>query len=121
MPALTHAISASTTGAATEALSGSSQIIVIGVGVVAVVSLLIAVVFRRQVLAAGEGTESMQLIARANDKIADAQDLRKWNTRAVGTADVVPLLKTAIDTLDRCLAVSKHLLEAAPGWLSDSP
>lgn len=53
--------------------------------------------------------DATTLIARANDKIADAQDLRKWNTRAVGTADVVPLLKTAIDTLDRCLLASRVL------------
>ncbi|PPK92939.1 K(+)-stimulated pyrophosphate-energized sodium pump [Kineococcus xinjiangensis] len=103
MPALTHAISASTTGAATEALSGSSQIIVIGVGVVAVVSLLIAVVFRRQVLAAGEGTESMQLIARAIQEGASAYLRRQFKTLvwfAVAVFGVLFLLPAG-DTTER--------------------
>ncbi|GAB7191609.1 sodium-translocating pyrophosphatase [Kineococcus sp. NUM-3379] len=80
MPALAQSIAASTTGAATDALSGPSQIIVIGVGVVAVLSLLVAVVFRRQVLAADEGTEKMQAIALSVQEGASAYLRRQFRT-----------------------------------------
>ena len=47
--------------------------------------------------------DTVKLVTRANDKIKDVSDLRKWNTRAVGIANIAPLLQTALDTLDRCL------------------
>ncbi len=46
-------------------LSGGNLTLVVVVGVIALVALAMAVVFRRQVLAAGEGTENMQTIAQA--------------------------------------------------------
>ena len=46
-----------------ESLSSSAQGIAVAVAVVAVLALAAAFVFRRQVLAAGEGTERMQAIA----------------------------------------------------------
>ena len=51
--------------AATVDLSGGNLILVIIVGVIALVALVMAVVFRGQVLAAGEGTENMRTIAQA--------------------------------------------------------
>ncbi|GAA4969630.1 sodium-translocating pyrophosphatase [Kineococcus glutinatus] len=80
MPALAHVTAASTTGVATGSLTGSSQIIVGGVGAVAVLSLLVAVVFRRQVLAAADGTEAMQAIARAVQEGASAYLRRQFRT-----------------------------------------
>ena len=61
-------------------LTGSSQAIVVGVGAVALLSLLVAVLFRRSVLAAGEGTESMQAIARAVQEGASAYLRRQFRT-----------------------------------------
>jgi len=52
-------------GAATVDLTGGNLILVVIVGVIALVALVMAVVFRGQVLAAGEGTENMRTIARA--------------------------------------------------------
>src|SRR3954466_9977480 len=46
-------------------LSGSNVTLVVIVGVVALLALAMGFVFRRQVLAAGEGTENMRTIARA--------------------------------------------------------
>ena len=61
-----HIFAASTGGeAATVDLSGGNLTFVVIVGVIALVALVMAVVFRGQVLAAGEGTENMKNIAQA--------------------------------------------------------
>lgn len=56
--------------------------------------------------------DTVKLVTRANDKIKAVSDLRKWNTRAVGIANIAPLLQTALDTLDRCLLASRVLFLA---------
>lgn len=72
---------------------GSTSITIVGViAAVAVASLLIAVVLRRQVLAAGEGTESMREIARAVQEGASAYLSRQFRTLALFAVVVCALL-----------------------------
>ncbi|WP_432510414.1 sodium-translocating pyrophosphatase [Kineococcus sp. SYSU DK001] len=63
-----------------ESLSSSAQGITIAVAVVAVLALAAAFVFRRQVLAAGEGTERMQAIAGSVQRGAAAYLRRQFRT-----------------------------------------
>ncbi|KQY24152.1 potassium transporter [Cellulomonas sp. Root485] len=72
---------------------GSTSITIVSViAAVAVASLLIAVVLRRQVLAAGEGTESMREIARAVQEGASAYLSRQFRTLALFAVIVCALL-----------------------------
>ena len=64
-------------------LSGSNLTLVVIVGVIALVALAMAVFFRNQVLAAGEGTENMQNIAAAVQEGASAYLTRQFKTLAV--------------------------------------
>ncbi len=64
-------------------LSGLNLTFVAVVGVIAVVALVMAVVFRREVLAASEGTENMQRIALAVQEGASAYLARQFRTLAV--------------------------------------
>jgi K(+)-stimulated pyrophosphate-energized sodium pump len=73
-------------GAATVDLSGGNLILVVIVGVIALVALVMAVVFRGQVLAAGEGTENMRTIARAVQEGANAYLTRQFRTLAIFAA-----------------------------------
>jgi K(+)-stimulated pyrophosphate-energized sodium pump len=73
-------------------LSGNNLTLVAIVAVVAVVALAMGVVFRRQVLAADEGTERMQTIARAVQEGASAYLNRQFRTLAVFVAIVFVLL-----------------------------
>ncbi len=65
---------------------GNDLALVVGVAVVALLALVMAFVFRRQVLAAGEGTEAMQTIARAVQEGASAYLRRQFKTLAVFAA-----------------------------------
>src|SRR5690242_11012004 len=79
-----HIFAAATGGeAATVDLSGGNLTFVVIVGVIALVALVMAVVFRGQVLAAGEGTENMKNIARAVQEGASAYLGRMFKTLAV--------------------------------------
>src|SRR3954454_3331469 len=73
-------------GAATLDLTGGNLILVVIVGVIALVALVMAVVFRGQVLAAGEGTENMRTIARAVQEGANAYLTRQFRTLAIFAA-----------------------------------
>jgi K(+)-stimulated pyrophosphate-energized sodium pump len=73
-------------GAATVDLTGGNLILVVIVGVIALVALVMAVVFRKQVLAAGEGTENMRTIARAVQEGANAYLTRQFRTLAIFAA-----------------------------------
>lgn len=48
-------------------------------------------------------------VGRASDAIKHLADLRIWNTRALGTADVTPLLQSGLDALQQCANVSRGL------------
>jgi K(+)-stimulated pyrophosphate-energized sodium pump len=69
--------------ATTADLSGGNLVLVVVVGVVAAVALVMGVMFRQQVLAAGEGTTTMQEIARAVQEGASAYLTRQFRTLAV--------------------------------------
>src|SRR3954465_4641452 len=61
-------------------LSGGNVTLVVVVAVVALLALAMGFVFRRQVLAASEGTENMRTIARAVQEGASAYLNRQFNT-----------------------------------------
>jgi K(+)-stimulated pyrophosphate-energized sodium pump len=74
------------------ALTGGNYTLVVLVAVVAAVALVMGLVFRRQVLAAGEGTAGMQEIARAVQEGASAYLNRQFRTLAVFVVLVFGLL-----------------------------
>jgi K(+)-stimulated pyrophosphate-energized sodium pump len=80
MSGLTFA--AESSGAAVD-LSGGNLSFVIIVGVIAVVALAMSMMFRSQVLAAGEGTTKMQTIAQAVQEGAKAYLTRQFRTLAI--------------------------------------
>ncbi|MGA7688831.1 MAG: sodium-translocating pyrophosphatase [Jiangellales bacterium] len=65
------------------ALSGTNTTYVVGVAVIAVIALAMAFVFRREVLAAGEGTPRMQEIAKAVQEGASAYLSRQFRTLGI--------------------------------------
>ncbi|GAA1651417.1 sodium-translocating pyrophosphatase [Georgenia ruanii] len=72
---------------------GTSSLIIVGaIGVIAVAALVIAVVLRRQVLAADQGTPRMREIARAVQEGASAYLNRQFRTLAVFAVVVFALL-----------------------------
>jgi K(+)-stimulated pyrophosphate-energized sodium pump len=83
----------STSAAAAEVvITGSDQVIVIGVAVVAVVALIIAFVLRAGVLAAGTGTPKMQEISAAVQEGAAAYLARQFRTLGIFVVIVFVLL-----------------------------
>ncbi len=64
-------------------LAGGNTSVVIVVAVIALVALVMAAVFRQEVLAADEGTESMKAIAQAVQEGASAYLTRQFRTLAV--------------------------------------
>jgi K(+)-stimulated pyrophosphate-energized sodium pump len=64
-------------------LSSSNTTLVIVVGVIAIFAVAIAMVFRRQVLAADEGTENMKTIALAVQEGASAYLSRQFKTLSI--------------------------------------
>ncbi|PRY16076.1 sodium-translocating pyrophosphatase [Kineococcus rhizosphaerae] len=75
-----------------ESLSSSAQGIAVAVAIISVLALAAAYVFRRQVLAAGEGTERMQAIAGAVQSGASAYLRRQFRTLAWFAVAVLILL-----------------------------
>src|SRR4051794_28909977 len=73
-------------------ISGANQTYVIVVAAIAVLSLVVAVIFRRQVLAHDEGTEKMQEIGRAVQEGASAYLARQFKTLAAFVVIVFFLL-----------------------------
>jgi K(+)-stimulated pyrophosphate-energized sodium pump len=73
-------------------LSGGNTAFVVVVAAIAVVALAMAAMFRREVLAAGEGTENMQNIARAVQEGASAYLTRQFRTLAVFAIGAFALL-----------------------------
>jgi K(+)-stimulated pyrophosphate-energized sodium pump len=79
-------VSLSVSGAESVDLSGGNFALVVIVLIIALVALGMAVMFRSQVLAAGEGTENMRTIARAVQEGASAYLTRQFKTLAVFAA-----------------------------------
>ncbi len=73
-------------------LSGSNLTLVIVVGAIALIALAMAMMFRGQVLAAGEGTENMKTIGLAVQEGASAYLTRQFRTLAVFAALAFALL-----------------------------
>jgi K(+)-stimulated pyrophosphate-energized sodium pump len=73
-------------------LAGSNLTLVVIVAVIAVIGLVMASYFRRQVLAAGEGTEKMQDIAAAVQEGANAYLTRQFKTLSIFVVLVFGLL-----------------------------
>ena len=42
------------------------------------------------------------IISDASKEITEVEELRKWNSRAIGAANIVPILRSGLDTLQRC-------------------
>ncbi|WP_380171058.1 sodium-translocating pyrophosphatase [Kineococcus sp. DHX-1] len=109
-----------------EELSTSAQGIAVAVAVVSLLALAAAFVFRRQVLAAGEGTERMQSIAGAVQSGAAAYLRRQFRTLAwFALAVVILLLALPADGWDLRAARSVAFLvgagfSAAIGYLGMS-
>ncbi|WP_328294446.1 sodium-translocating pyrophosphatase [Kineococcus sp. NBC_00420] len=107
-------------------LSSSAQSIAIAVAVVAVLSLVAAWVFRRQVLEAGEGTERMQEIAGAVQNGAAAYLRRQFRTLVwFAVAVLLLLLALPADGWDLRIArsgafVLGAVFSAAIGYLGMS-
>ena len=66
----------------TPELSGGNLVLVIVVAVIALAALAMAAMFRKQVLAAGEGTDNMKSIALAVQEGANAYLTRQFRTLA---------------------------------------
>jgi K(+)-stimulated pyrophosphate-energized sodium pump len=86
-----HVLAAATTGDAVDFGAGSTFIVAL-VAAVAVGALGVAWMFRQQVLAAGEGTSKMQVIATAIQEGASAYLRRQFRTLAIFVVLVFALL-----------------------------
>jgi len=78
-----HNVTAASGGGTAVDLSGGNLTFVVIVGVVAVIALAMGLTFRKQVLAAGEGTTNMQTIAQAVQEGANAFLTRQFRTLGV--------------------------------------
>ncbi len=79
-------------GGVDVSLSGSNLTLIVVVGVVALIALAMAVLFRGQVLAANEGTDNMKTIGLAVQEGASAYLTRQFKTLAVFAALAFALL-----------------------------
>ncbi|WP_406319295.1 sodium-translocating pyrophosphatase [Streptosporangium sp. NBC_01639] len=89
-------------------LSGSHFTIVIVVAVVALLALAVAAVLVREVLAAGQGTERMQNIARAVQEGASAYLTRQFRTLAVFVV-LIPFLLYLLPAESTGVAVGRSI------------
>jgi K(+)-stimulated pyrophosphate-energized sodium pump len=87
-------------GTSNIVIEGSNQTIVLVVAAISALALVMALVFRREVLAFGEGTEKMQEIAKAVQEGAAAYLSRQFKTLAVFVALVFGLLFVLPGTMD---------------------
>jgi K(+)-stimulated pyrophosphate-energized sodium pump len=107
-------------------LSGGNTTLVIAIAAIALVALAMAVVFRSQVLAAGEGTLNMQNIAQAVQEGASAFLTRQFKTLAIFAA-VAFLLLLVLPADDTWIRISRSIFflvgagfSAAIGYLGMS-
>lgn len=107
-------------------VSGGNLVLVVVVGLIALGALVMAARFRSEVLAAGEGTPNMKLIAQAVQEGADAYLQRQFRTLAVfaGVAFFALLALPADDATVRIFRSVFFLLgagfSAAVGYLGMS-
>src|SRR4051812_44421971 len=80
------------TNVAEVSLEGRNQTLVAVVFVIAVLALVVAVLFRRQVLAASDGTDNMREIAKAVQEGAAAYLTRQFKTLALFVVLVLAVL-----------------------------
>ena len=78
-------------------LSSSNTTVVVVVGVIAILAIAIAMVFRGQVLAANDGTENMKTIASAVQEGASAYLNRQFRTLSIFAVVAFLLLFLALD------------------------
>ncbi|NAZ82558.1 sodium-translocating pyrophosphatase [Kineococcus sp. R8] len=126
LSALPTALPGLTTPTDGAGLTGSGQAVVAAVAVIAVASLVVAFVFRRQVLVHDEGTEKMQSIAAAVQAGAAAYLRRQFRT-LIWFAVAVVLLLLALPADDWVLRASRSVafvvgavFSAAIGYLGMS-
>jgi K(+)-stimulated pyrophosphate-energized sodium pump len=126
MPGLSPAITVKAADTAAVSLTGSNLTLVVVVAVIAVAALGMSIMFRGQVLAAGEGTEKMKEIAAAVQEGASAYLNRQFRTLSV-FAVLVLLLLLALpaDTVGQRIGRSVFfavgaLFSAAIGYLGMS-
>ncbi len=81
-----HTLAAVGSGKSAVELTGGNLVLVLVVGLVALIALVMAVVFRREVLSAGEGTDNMKRIAQAVQEGANAYLTRQFRTLAIFAA-----------------------------------
>ena len=60
-------------------------------------------------------------VAAASSRFATLRDSRRFNPRALGTADVEPVLTTALNTLERCLLAVRALFVAVLAEIPPEP
>src|SRR6186997_2031773 len=84
-------------------LSGGNLVLIIIVALIALGALAMAMMFRQEVLAAGEGTDNMKNIAQAVQEGADAYLKRQFRTLAIfaGLAFFLLLALPADDAMVR--------------------
>lgn len=51
-------------------------------------------------------------IGRASDEVTRVRDIWRWNTRAIGRADVGPLMQSGLEALQACAAAARALFIA---------
>jgi K(+)-stimulated pyrophosphate-energized sodium pump len=119
-------VSLSVTDAGAVDLSSGNLTLVLIVGLIALVALAMAVVFRSQVLAAGEGTENMKSIALAVQEGASAFLTRQFKTLGVFAA-IAFLLLLVLPAEDMWIRLSRSVFflvgagfSAAIGYLGMS-
>ncbi|WP_281965574.1 FUSC family protein [Serinicoccus marinus] len=64
-------------------------------------------------------------LGRASELVSRVQEMWQWNTRTIGRADVSPLLRSGLDSLQDCAAATRALFVAlsheAPDEAGDGP
>ena len=60
-------------------------------------------------------------VAAVAASVSNLRERRRWNPRALGTSDVVPVLDSGLDTFDRCLLAVRAFFTAMITELPDPP
>lgn len=60
-------------------------------------------------------------LAAVNGSVSNLRERRRWNPRAIGTSDVVPVLDSGLETFDRCLLAIRAFFTAMIAELPTEP